>query len=112
MYGSSRRCAQQRLHSAMPRGTRPGGSYASSAPCAVALYCCRHEVERRTHPLSRDDFELLSSELEAWRLQQTAAIKAAAAAAAQQQQVGRHACCIDEMSAEAQQTHACCDCSH
>ncbi|WIA10090.1 hypothetical protein OEZ85_010297 [Tetradesmus obliquus] len=46
----------------------------------------RHEVERRTHPLSHDDFELLSSELEAWRQQQTAAIKAAAAAAAEQQQ--------------------------
>lgn len=37
---------------------------------------CRREVERRTHPLVRSDFELLSSELEAWRQQQTAAIKA------------------------------------
>jgi hypothetical protein len=49
-------------------------------------FSCRHEVERRTHPLSRDDFELLSSELEAWRQQQMAAIKAAAAVKAQQQQ--------------------------
>jgi hypothetical protein len=56
-----------------------------SAPLSD-MAACRHEVERRTHPLSHDDFELLSSELEAWRQQQTAAIKAAAAAAAQQQQ--------------------------
>lgn len=53
---------------------------------------CRHEVERRTHPLSHDDFELLSSELEAWRQQQTAAIKAAAAAAAEQQQQEQQVC--------------------
>eukprot|EP00879_Flechtneria_rotunda_P028181 GHRR01030264.1.p1 GENE.GHRR01030264.1~~GHRR01030264.1.p1 ORF type:complete len:215 (+),score=70.38 GHRR01030264.1:987-1631(+) len=37
----------------------------------------KHEVERRIHPLEKSDFALLSSELEAWRQQQTAAIKAA-----------------------------------
>jgi len=41
----------------------------------VAL--CRREVERRTHPLSKADFALLASELEAWRQQQTGAIKSA-----------------------------------
>lgn len=35
----------------------------------------RHEVERRTHPLSKADFALLEAELESWRQQQTAAIK-------------------------------------
>jgi hypothetical protein len=44
--------------------------------CATTR-CCRREVERRTHPLSAADFALLESELEAWRQQQTAAIKAA-----------------------------------
>lgn len=54
---------------------------------AYLLPICRREVERRTHPLSQSDFELLSSELEAWRQQQTAAIKAAAQQQDQQERV-------------------------
>lgn len=48
---------------------------------------CRREVERRTHPLSKADFVLLESELEAWRQQQTAAIKGAGLVT-QEEQVG------------------------
>jgi hypothetical protein len=57
------------------------------------LWCCgaacRREVERRTHPLSRADFELLESELEAWRQSQTDAIKAAGLVP-QEEQVRQH----------------------
>lgn len=52
---------------------------------------CRREVERRTHPLSKADFELLESELEAWRQSQTAAIKAAGLVP-QEEQVRQHTC--------------------
>lgn len=50
---------------------------------------CRHEVERRTHPLSKADFALLESELESWRQQQTAAIKNAGLVH-QEEQVSEH----------------------
>jgi hypothetical protein len=47
----------------------------------------RREVERRTHPLSAADFQLLADELETWRKQQAAAIQAAAEQAAKSGQV-------------------------
>lgn len=53
----------------------------------VVLCCCRIEVERRTHPLSKADFVLLESELETWRQQQPAAIKQAGLVQ-QEEQVG------------------------
>eukprot|EP00877_Chromochloris_zofingiensis_P012709 jgi/Chrzof1/7692/Cz02g33050.t1 len=37
----------------------------------------RHEIERRMHPRSMKDFKILAAELETWRRQQTAQIKAA-----------------------------------
>lgn len=52
-------------------------------------------MQRRTHPLSKADFALLESELEAWRQQQTDAIKAAGLDL-QEEQVGRETHSLEE----------------
>lgn len=54
-------------------------------PPAARVCSRRREVERRLHPLAKADFALLAAELDAWRLQQTAAIKAAGLAPQEQQ---------------------------
>lgn len=50
-----------------------------------SLCACRREVERRTQPLTHADFALLAGELETWRQQQTATIKASGLEHVQQQ---------------------------
>ncbi|KXZ48110.1 hypothetical protein GPECTOR_30g205 [Gonium pectorale] len=47
----------------------------------------RREIQRRMHPRSAADFEVLYNELEAWRLQETRKIKEAGLAKDQEQQV-------------------------
>lgn len=45
--------------------------------CFFCFCFSRHEIERRMHPRSMKDFKILAAELETWRRQQTAQIKAA-----------------------------------
>lgn len=47
----------------------------------------RREIQRRMHPRTAADFEVLYNELEAWRLQETRKIKEAGLAKEQEQQV-------------------------
>lgn len=47
----------------------------------------RREIERRMHPRTAADFEILYNELEAWRLQETRKIKESGLAVEAQQQV-------------------------
>jgi hypothetical protein len=47
----------------------------------------RQEIERRMHPKTAGDFEILYNELEAWRLQETRKIKEAGLQTEQEQEV-------------------------